>query len=51
MLIMVGDNVWIGAGSTVTKDIPQGVIAAGSPCRVIRKITDEDKCKYPIWNE
>ena len=32
----------IGAGSVVTKDIPSGVIAAGNPCRVIRKITEED---------
>ena len=29
-------NVVIGAGSVVTKDIPDNVIAAGNPCRVIR---------------
>lgn len=32
----------IGAGSVVNKDIPAGVIAAGNPCRVLRKITEED---------
>ena len=32
----------IGAGSVVTRDIPDGVFAAGNPCRVIRKITQED---------
>lgn len=33
----------IGAGSVVTHDIPAGVIAAGTPCRVIRPITERDK--------
>ena len=41
----IGDNVVIGSGAVVTKDIPSGVIAAGNPCRIIRKITEEDK-KY-----
>ncbi|RGZ00879.1 sugar O-acetyltransferase [Clostridium sp. AM58-1XD] len=44
--VTIGDDTVIGAGSVVTKDIPSGVIAAGSPCRVIRKITEEDKKKY-----
>ena len=43
--VHIGDNVVIGAGSVVTKDIPDWSIAAGNPCRVIRKITDEDKRK------
>jgi maltose O-acetyltransferase len=30
----------IGAGSVVTRDIPESVFAAGNPCRVIREITD-----------
>ena len=38
-----------GAGSVVNKDIPDGVIAAGNPCRVIRKITEKDKEKYPKY--
>ena len=29
-------NVVIGAGSVITKDIPDNVIAVGNPCRVIR---------------
>lgn len=36
--VTVGDNSVIGAGSVVTKDIPTGVLAAGNPCRVIRKL-------------
>ena len=43
--VNIGNNVVIGAGSVVTKDIPDWCIAAGNPCRVIRKITDEDKKK------
>lgn len=34
--VTIGDNVVIVAGSIVTKDIPDNVIAAGNPCRVIR---------------
>ncbi len=41
--VTIGDNSIIGAGSVVTKDIPPNVIAAGNPCRVIRKITEKDK--------
>jgi acetyltransferase-like isoleucine patch superfamily enzyme len=40
--VTVGENSIIGAGSVVTKDIPDNVIAAGNPCRVLRKI-DEKK--------
>ncbi len=43
--VHIGNNVVIGAGSVVTKDVPDGVIAAGNPCRVLRKITDQDRRK------
>ena len=43
--VRIGDNVVIGAGSVVTKDIPDWSVAAGNPCKVIRKITEEDKRK------
>lgn len=35
--VSIGDDCVIGAGSVVTKDIPQGAIAAGNPCRVIKE--------------
>ena len=41
----IGNNVVIGAGSVVTKDIPDWSIAAGNPCRVLRKITEVDRKK------
>ena len=44
--VTIGDNCVIGAGSVVNKDIPENCIAAGNPCRVIRKITEEDKKYY-----
>lgn len=40
--VTIGEGSVIGAGSVVTHDIPAGVIAAGSPCRVIREITEDD---------
>ena len=49
--VTIGNNVVIGAGSVVNKDIPDGVIAAGNPCRVLREITEKDKEKYPIYDE
>ena len=45
--VTIGDNVIIGAGSVVNRDIPSGVVAAGNPCRVLRKITEADKDRYP----
>lgn len=44
--VHIGSNTVIGAGSVVTKDIPDWVIAGGNPCKVIRKITEEDKRFY-----
>lgn len=36
--VSIGDNVVIGAGSIVTKDIPSNSVAVGNPCRVIKNI-------------
>lgn len=36
--VHIGSRTIIGAGSVVTRDIPEGVLAAGNPCRVIRKL-------------
>ena len=41
--VTIWDNVVIGAGSVVVKDIPSNSVAVGNPCKVIRAITEEDK--------
>lgn len=41
--VSIGKHSVIGAGSVVTKDIPDDVVAVGNPCLVIRKITEDDK--------
>ena len=43
--VQIGSNTVIGAGSVVTREIPCWCVAAGNPCRVIRKITEDDKRK------
>lgn len=44
--VTIGDNVVIGAGSVVTRDIPSNSFAAGNPCRVIREITEADSMAH-----
>ncbi|MEG2679898.1 MAG: sugar O-acetyltransferase [Oscillospiraceae bacterium] len=41
--VTIGSNVVIGSGSVVTRDLPNGVVAAGNPCRVLRQITEADR--------
>lgn len=44
--VTIGDNVVVGAGSVVTKDLPSDVLALGVPCRVVRKVSDHDREFY-----
>ncbi|WP_145368725.1 sugar O-acetyltransferase [Maioricimonas rarisocia] len=41
--VTIGDETVIGAGSVVTRNVPDGVFAAGNPCRVIRPIGDGER--------
>lgn len=36
--ITIGNNAVIGSGSVVTKDVPENVVAAGNPCRILKNI-------------
>ena len=38
--VTIGDNVVIGGGSVVTKDIPSGVVAVGNPCKPVKEIPE-----------
>jgi maltose O-acetyltransferase len=38
--VRIGSRAVIGAGSVVTRDVPDGMFAAGNPCRVVREITE-----------
>ena len=43
--VRIGSRSVIGAGSVVTRDVPDDVFAAGNPCRVIRPITEADRSR------
>ena len=49
--VTIGDGCVIGAGSVVAQDIPPYSLAVGNPCRVIRKITEEDRKFYRTGKE
>lgn len=44
--VTIGDNTVVGAGSVVTKDLPDNVVAVGNPCRVLRQINEHDREYY-----
>lgn len=46
--VTVGHRSVIGAGSVVTRDVPEGVFAAGNPCRVIRPLEPRPGFEHPL---
>ncbi|WP_048000980.1 sugar O-acetyltransferase [Lactiplantibacillus herbarum] len=44
--ITIGDNVVIGAGSIVTKDLPDNVVAVGNPAHILRSVNEHDREYY-----
>lgn len=44
--VTIGENAVIAAGSVVTKDIPENVVAMGIPCKPVREINEQDKMYY-----
>lgn len=49
--VSIGAHSVIGAGSVVTRDIPDHVVAAGNPCRVLRSITGQDSIEEALRHE
>ncbi len=45
--VTIGDDTVVGAGSVVTRDLPAGVVAVGSPARVLREIGEADRVDVP----
>lgn len=39
----IGDGVTVGAGSIVTRDIPEYTVAVGNPARVVKTLTEEER--------
>lgn len=46
--VTIGNNVIVGAGAVVTKDIPDNVVAVGNPAHVLRKLTSKD---HEYWDQ
>ena len=44
--VTIGDGTVVGSGSVVTRSLPAGVVAVGSPARVVREITEADRTGY-----
>ena len=48
--VQIGDEVIVGAGAVVTKDVPSNVIVAGNPAKIIReKIRMNDQAELTNW--
>ena len=45
--VTIGDNTVVGAGAVVTRDLPAGIVAVGSPARLYRPIDDRDAVSFP----
>jgi maltose O-acetyltransferase len=45
--VAIGDDTVVGAGAVVTRDLPSGVVAVGSPARVLREIGENDRVGVP----
>jgi len=49
--VTIGEDAIVGAGSVVTKDVPEGVIVAGNPARVLRRIEEKgERTKFKGQN-
>ncbi|OFY38963.1 MAG: hypothetical protein A2X18_05435 [Bacteroidetes bacterium GWF2_40_14] len=50
--VIIGDEVIVGAGSVVTKNVPSNTIVAGNPARIIKtNIKMNERAEWVNWNE
>ncbi len=45
--VRIGETAVVGAGAVVTRDLPAGVVAAGTPARILREIDERDRVDVP----
>lgn len=45
--VTIGDDTVVGAGAVVTRDLPAGVVAVGTPARILREIGEQDRIDVP----
>jgi len=38
--VIIGENAFVGAGSVVTKNVPDGAVVVGNPAKIIKNITE-----------
>ena len=46
--VTISDNVIVGAGAVVTRDVPGNVIVAGNPAKILRGLTGEELGVRPV---
>ena len=46
--LTIGENAIVGAGSTVTKDVPENAIVAGNPARILRCLVGNERAELPL---
>jgi maltose O-acetyltransferase len=49
--VTIGNDTVVGAGAVVTRDLPEAVVAAGVPARVLRPIDESDRVDFPRSSE
>lgn len=50
--VCIGDQVVVGAGTIVTKDVPSNSVIVGNPGRIVKSgIELNDRAEFPVYNE
>ena len=46
--LTIGENAIVGAGSTVTKDVPKNAIVAGNPAKILRYLASDEQAELAL---